>query len=150
MSRTAKKLIELRLADDETKECLFECLLRCINWALLDGYALSTYKCSSAGRARMQLDYEQLCRQLSDAVRHSLSSARSAHRIERHALQAGVSMRSEWRALVDAYIRAYYMPEGQLSQWIADVNRKYSAKQLRALIASAVHLNKKTKSQVRH
>lgn len=57
---------------------------------------------------------------------------------------------AEMRASVDGYIRAYYMSEAQLAQWLRDHARVYTEAHLRALVDSATHLPKKNRQQVLH
>jgi hypothetical protein len=73
----------------------------------------------------MQLDYEQLCQQLQARLGRVVGNE---------------------RAHVDAYIKAYYMSEQQLHDWLSTVQHAYTPRQLQALIDSAAHLSRKTRA----
>nr|KAG5709161.1 hypothetical protein BaRGS_028617 [Batillaria attramentaria] len=51
------------------------------------------------------------------------------------------------RELVEAYIKAYYLPESQLEAWIQE-HKEYSNKQLLALISSVDHLSRKSRQRL--
>ena len=52
-------------------------------------------------------------------------------------------------AFVDAYIKAYYVPEGEIGDWLLQ-HREYSPSQLTGLLNQATHISRKTRSRLIH
>ncbi|CAD6190376.1 unnamed protein product [Caenorhabditis auriculariae] len=93
--------------------------------ALVQGYCEGG-KCSTEGRALMQLDFQNILIKLEPI---------SGMRPVPHA------------AFVDSYIKAYYLPESGLEQWIAS-HSEYSPKQLVSLLGAAAHVSKKARVRI--
>ena len=52
------------------------------------------------------------------------------------------------RHLVETYIKAYYLPEGALEEWILQNQSNYSPRQLMALVATMTHISKRTRQKI--
>ncbi|CAJ0941523.1 unnamed protein product, partial [Mesorhabditis belari] len=94
--------------------------------ALVQGFSESAGKCSSEGRALMQLDFQHLLGKL-----EAISSIRPFPHT----------------AFVDAYIKAYYLPEASLEQWVVQ-HSEYSPRQLISLLNTASHVSKKARQRI--
>ena len=91
----------------------------------LDGFAAAK-KCTNEGRALMQLDLRQFMVKMEKMS--GLKPVPHQH-------------------LVSNYIKAYYIPESELGQWV-EQHPEYSPSQLRALISSSSNNNNKTKQKL--
>ncbi|XP_054267533.1 syndetin-like [Macrosteles quadrilineatus] len=91
----------------------------------VEGFA-SAKKCSNGGRGLMQLDWTQLVSQV-----EKMCSLRPIPH----------------RELVDAYVKAYYLPESALETFVREHN-EYSSKQMLALISCACQTNKKLRQKL--
>ncbi|XP_038044483.1 syndetin-like [Patiria miniata] len=94
-------------------------LVRLANRTFVEGFA-SAKKCSNEGRALMQLDFQQFLLKL-----EKLTEVRPIPDKE----------------FVETYVKAYYLSEADMEQWIKD-HREYSAKQLLSLVTCAVSSKK--------
>ncbi|CAL1535105.1 unnamed protein product [Lymnaea stagnalis] len=104
---------------------IWEQCVRHANRTFVEGYA-STKKCSNEGRALMQLDFQQFLTKLDQIV-------------ELRPIPE--------REFVEAYIKAYYLPESQLEGWVHD-HKEYSNRQLLALVTSVDHLGRKSRQKL--
>lgn len=93
--------------------------------ALVQGYG-DGGKCSTEGRALMQLDFQNILLKL-----EPLCGIKPVP----HA------------SFVDSYIKAYYLPENGLEQWIK-THSEYSSKQLSSLLGAAAHVSKKARLRI--
>lgn len=93
--------------------------------ALVQGYG-DGGKCSTEGRALMQLDFQMILMKL-----EPLCGIKPVP----HA------------SFVDGYIKAYYLPENGLEQWIK-THSEYSSKQLSSLLGAAAHVSKKARLRI--
>ncbi|XP_046674194.1 syndetin [Homalodisca vitripennis] len=91
----------------------------------VEGFS-SAKKCSNGGRGLMQLDWTQLVSQL-----EKMCSLRPIPRKE----------------FVEAYVKAYYLPEQALETFVRDHN-EYSSKQILALVSCACQTNKKLRQKL--
>ncbi|CAI2349765.1 unnamed protein product [Caenorhabditis sp. 36 PRJEB53466] len=93
--------------------------------ALVQGYG-DGGKCSTEGRALMQLDFQMILLKLEPLCQMKPVP---------HA------------SFVDGYIKAYYLPENGLEQWIKS-HSEYSSKQLTSLLGAAAHVSKKARLRI--
>ncbi|XP_033752043.1 syndetin-like isoform X2 [Pecten maximus] len=106
-------------------DLIWEHCVRLSNRTIVEGYA-GAKKCSNEGRALMQLDFQQFLSKLETIV----------------------DLRPiPEREYVEAYIKAYYLPESQMDSWILE-HKEYSNKQLLSLINSVDHINKKARQRL--
>ena len=91
----------------------------------VEGFS-SAKKCTNEGRALMQLDYRQF-----------------AIKLEKLSNQKPVPHQQ----FVSNYIKAYYIPETELAQWV-EQHPEYSSHQLRALVTAVSYNNNKTKQKL--
>ena len=109
----------------EVNDLLWENVLRLANRTFIEGFSQAK-KCSNEGRALMQLDYQQFLIKV-----ESMTSIRPIPE----------------RELVEEYIKAYYLTEPALVQWIK-TRKEYNPKQLIALVNSMTSDNKKLRSRL--
>ncbi|EGT34777.1 hypothetical protein CAEBREN_16532 [Caenorhabditis brenneri] len=93
--------------------------------ALVQGYG-DGGKCSTEGRALMQLDFQNILMKLERLC--GIKPVPHAN-------------------FVDGYIKAYYLPENGLEQWIRS-HSEYSSKQLSSLLGAAAHVSKKARLRI--
>ncbi|XP_064613648.1 LOW QUALITY PROTEIN: syndetin-like [Liolophura sinensis] len=106
-------------------DTLWEQCVRIANRTFVEGYA-SAKKCTNEGRALMQLDFQQYITKL-----EKLTDVRPLPD----------------RDFVESYIKAYYLPEAQLEQWVRE-HKVYSPKQLIALVNCIDHISKKARQRL--
>ncbi|KHJ74986.1 hypothetical protein OESDEN_25398 [Oesophagostomum dentatum] len=92
---------------------------------LVQGYCEGG-KCSTEGRALMQLDFHHLL--------SKLEAVCNLHPVP-HA------------AFVEDYIKAFYLPENGLEEWISK-HSEYTAKQMISLLGVATHVSKKARTRI--
>jgi len=107
------------------QEVLWEQATRVASNMFVEGFS-SAKKCTNEGRALMQLDYRQFVIKL-----EKLSGLKPL----------------PYQQFVSNYIKAYYIPENELGQWVEE-HQEYSASQLRALVAATAYNNNKTKQKL--
>jgi len=107
------------------QQVLWEEATRVASNMFVDGFS-SARKCTNEGRALMQLDYRQFVIKL-----EKLSGLKPV----------------PYQQFVSSYIKAYYIPESELGQWVEE-HQEYSALQLRALVAATAYNNNKTKQKL--
>ncbi|XP_053983374.1 syndetin isoform X1 [Hylaeus volcanicus] len=110
---------------DDVYNAVWENVAHLITHTLVEGFS-SAKKCSNGGRALMQLDFTQL---------KSKFETLTCLRPMPH------------REYVELYIKAYYLPENSLEEWIKE-HKEYSVKHLIGLISSACQNNKKTRQRL--
>jgi len=107
------------------QEVLWDQATRVASNMFVDGFA-SARKCTNEGRALMQLDYRQF------VIKYEkLSGLKPV----------------PYQQFVSAYIKAYYIPESELGQWV-EQHPEYSSTQLRGLVAATAYNNNKTKAKL--
>jgi len=104
---------------------LWEQATRVASNMFVDGFSMAK-KCTNEGRALMQLDYRQFIIKF-----EKLSGLKPV----------------PFQQFVSNYIKAYYIPENELGQWVED-HPEYSPSQLRALVAATAYNNNKTKQKL--
>ncbi|XP_033345590.1 syndetin isoform X2 [Bombus vosnesenskii] len=114
----------LPLADD-VYNAVWENVAHLITHTLVEGFS-NAKKCSNGGRALMQLDFTQLKSKF-----ETLTSLRPMPH----------------REYVELYIKAYYLPENSLEEWIRE-HKEYSVKHLIGIVSSACQNNKKTRQRL--
>ncbi|KAK6634867.1 hypothetical protein RUM44_000114 [Polyplax serrata] len=110
----------------EAYNVLWENVVHIVNNVLVEGFS-NVKKCSNGGRALMQLDYTQFICKL-----EKLTTLRPIPKKE----------------FVDLYVKAYYLQENNLEDWIKQYSRDYTTKQLEALIHCACQSSRKTKQKL--
>ncbi|XP_015916520.1 syndetin [Parasteatoda tepidariorum] len=109
----------------ETYDLLWEYCIKFSNHSFIEGFSQAK-KCTNGGRALMQLDYQQfLCK---------------VERLTELQPLPG-------KELVESYIKAYYMLEQNLEQWIRS-HKEYTNKQLISLVNCITQLNKKGRQRL--
>uniref|UniRef100_A0A158R3U5 Vps54_N domain-containing protein n=1 Tax=Syphacia muris TaxID=451379 RepID=A0A158R3U5_9BILA len=102
----------------------------CIIWrafrAIVQGYCESNRKCSNEGRALMQLDLQQLIMKI-EQLTHLQSIPHKDY--------------------VENYVKAYYLSENSLEQWILQ-HSEYSVHQMVSLLNVASHVSKKARTRI--
>ncbi|VDO59071.1 unnamed protein product [Haemonchus placei] len=93
--------------------------------ALVQGYCEGG-KCSTEGRALMQLDFQHLILKLEQIC--------NLHPVPH-------------TAFVEGYIKAFYLPENGLEEWISK-HTEYTAKQMISLLSVATHVSKKARTRI--
>ncbi|XP_071532040.1 syndetin [Panulirus ornatus] len=111
---------------NEAYVALWECIVRITNCTLLEGF-VGARRCTNEGRSLMQLDYQQFLMKL-----ECLTSVRPLP--DRHR--------------VETYIKAYYLPEGALEEWVQQNSADYTPRQLTALVATMTHISKRTRQKI--
>lgn len=104
---------------------LWEQILRLSNRAFIEGFS-QTKKCSNEGRALMQLDYQQFITKV-----ETITTLRPIPE----------------RELVDEYIKAFYLTEPALIEWIKS-RKEYNHRQIVALINCITYDNRKMRSRL--
>ena len=109
----------------EAYEAVWGSAVSAVSHAVVQAYS-KPRRCSAEGRALMQLDWQQFIRST-----RSLTTLKPLPHI----------------GLVDQYIKAYYVPEAQMEQWIQD-HPEYSAQQISGLLNQASHISRKTRARL--
>ncbi|XP_049824964.1 syndetin isoform X2 [Aethina tumida] len=109
----------------EVSRTLWENIAHIITHTLVQGFS-EAKKCSNGGRALMQLDFTQFLSKF-----EKISSLRPVPHKE----------------YVENYVKAFYLPEVELEQWIRE-HKEYSSKHLFGLVSCACQNNKKTKQRL--
>jgi len=107
------------------QEVLWDQATRVASNMFVDGFA-SARKCTNEGRALMQLDYRQF--------------------VIKYEKLCGLKP-VPYQQFVSTYIKAYYIPESELGQWVEE-HPEYSSSQLRGLVAATAYNNNKTKAKL--
>uniref|UniRef100_A0A6A7G7D6 Syndetin-like n=3 Tax=Hirondellea gigas TaxID=1518452 RepID=A0A6A7G7D6_9CRUS len=97
-----------------------------LHCSLLQGYATAR-SCSNEGRSHMQLDYQQLTSKL-----EPLSGLRPL----------------PGRELVEGFIKAFYLPEAALREWLQQHSHEYSIRHLTALVGVMSHVPKHARTAI--
>ncbi|XP_076349286.1 vacuolar protein sorting 50 isoform X2 [Tachypleus tridentatus] len=109
----------------EASDILWEHCIRLANRTFIEGFSQAK-KCTNEGRALMQLDYQQFLTKV-----EGLTDLRLVPE----------------RELVEGYIKAFYLLEPALEQWIRS-HREYTQKQLIGLVSCVTQLNKKGRQKL--
>ncbi|KAG8179937.1 hypothetical protein JTE90_025262 [Oedothorax gibbosus] len=109
----------------DTSDILWDHCIKLSNHSFIEGFSQAK-KCTNGGRALMQLDYQQF---LSKVER--LTDLQPL----------------PGKELVESYIKAYYMLEQNLEQWIRS-HKEYTNKQLIGLVNCITQLNKKGRQRL--
>ncbi|MFH4983574.1 hypothetical protein AB6A40_010283, partial [Gnathostoma spinigerum] len=107
-------------------ETIWDVVIHSVFKALVQGYCESSKRCSSEGRALMQLDLTQLVAKIEEKV--GLKPVPHT-------------------AFVENYIKAYYLPESSLEQWIQQ-HGEYTANQIITLLNVATHVSRKARARI--
>ncbi|GIY34880.1 hypothetical protein CDAR_389061 [Caerostris darwini] len=110
----------------EAHDLLWEHCIRLANHSFIEGFSQAR-KCTNGGRALMQLDYQQFVIKVEPLTPR---------------LQP-----LPGKELVEGYIKAYYMLEQNLEQWIRS-HKEYTPKQLSGLVNCVPQLNKKGRQKL--
>ena len=110
---------------EEVKHDLLDMFAFFITRVLVEGYS-SIKKCSTAGRALMQLDFTQL-----EVIYTNIVDNRSKI--------------MPYRQFIDHFIKAFYLPDSEFENWLLN-HREYSIDHLRHLIECR-HMTKKKVKQ---
>ncbi|GMT20047.1 hypothetical protein PFISCL1PPCAC_11344, partial [Pristionchus fissidentatus] len=105
--------------DDTIKALLWERVISIALKAILHGYGQIGARCSNEGRALMQLDVQHL-----------------SGRIEKLTGRKA----TEEMAKIEAYVKAYYLPEKHLEEWALS-HPEYTIDQVTSLLAAASHVS---------
>ncbi|CAF0810355.1 unnamed protein product [Adineta ricciae] len=105
---------------------LWDQILEKVFYTMVEGYA-NVKQCSNEGRALMQLDFQQLLRRLERIIEDIKPLPH--------------------KEFVENYIKAYYLPEHLIDQWIIE-NTMYTAKQRMALVSMMSHLSRRKRAQL--
>ncbi|VDK42415.1 unnamed protein product [Anisakis simplex] len=112
---------------------IWDSVIHCSFKALVQGYSESGKRCTNEGRALMQLDLLQLISKLEQIIELRPIPHKS---------------------FVENYIKAYYLPEGSLEQWIQQhsvgyqIHFEYTANQMITLLNVATHVSKKARARL--
>ncbi|XP_015588242.1 syndetin [Cephus cinctus] len=109
----------------EVHHSIWENVAHLITHTIVEGFS-NAKKCSNGGRALMQLDFTQLMSKF-----EKLTTLRPMPH----------------REYVELYVKAYYLPENILEEWIKE-HLEYSTKHLIGLISCACQNNKKTRQRL--
>ena len=52
------------------------------------------------------------------------------------------------KQLVENYVKAYYLPETALEDWVMENSSHYTSKQLTSLTSTMTHVSKKTRNKI--
>uniref|UniRef100_A0A0N4ZNS1 Vps54_N domain-containing protein n=1 Tax=Parastrongyloides trichosuri TaxID=131310 RepID=A0A0N4ZNS1_PARTI len=115
-----------------TKNNLWNSAISLIFKILVQGYCESSKKCTNEGRALMQLDFQQLIFKMEN---------------ESTEWNREIPKPIYFKSYVDNFIKAYYLPESTLEQWIIQ-HKEYSSIQVSHLLNTASHISKKAKSRI--
>ncbi|XP_063704736.1 syndetin [Culicoides brevitarsis] len=107
------------------REALWDSLAHILTHTLVEGFS-NAKKCSTGGRALMQLDFTHFL---------SLFDLISGKKFPEHT------------AFVEQYVKAYYLPKDLLEEFIA-TQTNYSSKQMTGLINCACSNDKKTRQKL--
>ena len=110
---------------NEVYNVLWDNVLRMANRTLIEGFS-QCKKCSNEGRALMQLDFQQFLIKV-----ESLTSIRPIPE----------------RELVDEFIKAFYLTEAPLLDWIR-VQKDYTAKQIQGLVHCITNDNRRMRARI--
>lgn len=124
-----KSLVESRSVPSAVKDHAWELLIQSGYLALLDGFARVSY-CSTEGRSLMSMDLA------------SFATGTSPQGIkERNSYQVSgppaVTL-ARGKEYVDAYIKASYLPKGDMMEWIANNHQDYPQNYCLSLISAVV------------
>jgi len=109
----------------EAYNILWRHCIRLTTRTFVEGFA-SARKCSNEGRALMQLDFQQFLMKL-----EKITDLRPIPD----------------KDYVEAYIKAFYLPENILEEWII-AHKEYSPRQMTTLVNCISQLNKKGRSKL--
>ncbi|GMR42942.1 hypothetical protein PMAYCL1PPCAC_13137 [Pristionchus mayeri] len=112
--------------DESIKALLWDRVINAALKAILQGYGQIGARCSNEGRALMQLDVQHLSGRLEKITGRKFT---------------------EEIAKLDAYVKAYYLPEKHLEEW-ALAHTEYTVEQVTSLLAAATHVSKKTRTRI--
>ncbi|KAF2352717.1 Protein of unknown function DUF2451 C-terminal [Trinorchestia longiramus] len=108
------------------EEHLWRTTVEQLHTALLHGYAAAKAS-SNEGRSLMQLDYQQLTSKL-----EPLCGLRPL----------------PGRSLVEGYIKAFYLPESALRDWLLEHRTEYNTRHLVALVSVMSHIPKHARNSI--
>ena len=109
----------------EVRKELWILALKSASRIFVEGFS-SAKRCTNEGRALMQLDYRQFVLKM-----EKICDIRPL----------------PFQELVSTYIKAFYIPESELEQWVK-THPEYTASQLVALVNSVAYSNNKTRQKL--
>jgi len=112
------------LSPDLRRE-LWDLSLRAASKVFVEGFSLAK-RCTNEGRALMQLDFRQFVLKM-----ETMCNIRPL----------------PYQDIVSTYIKAFYIPEGDLEEWVKS-HPEYTASQLVALVNSVAYSNNKTRQKL--
>uniref|UniRef100_A0A0K0DUI2 Syndetin C-terminal domain-containing protein n=1 Tax=Strongyloides stercoralis TaxID=6248 RepID=A0A0K0DUI2_STRER len=133
--RFSKILNNLSLAmrvPNNTKHTIWNSTISLTFRILVQGYCESSKKCTNEGRALMQLDFQQLIFKLES---------------ENTEWNRDIPKPITFKSYVDNFIKAYYLSESSLEQWISQ-HKEYSSIQVSQFLNTASHISKKAKTRI--
>uniref|UniRef100_A0A1B0GNL0 Syndetin C-terminal domain-containing protein n=1 Tax=Phlebotomus papatasi TaxID=29031 RepID=A0A1B0GNL0_PHLPP len=124
----AMRLEELSKQTSVPKAFVWDSMAHVLTHTLVEGFS-NAKKCSTGGRALMQLDF--------------------THFISLLELISGLKYAIH-QAYVDAYVKAFYLPKDLLEEWIREQKEstEYSEKQLVGLVMCTCNNDKKTRQKL--
>ncbi|CAG2172959.1 unnamed protein product [Oppiella nova] len=117
--------LNARVVPPEVYRCLWEHVLRLSSRTFIEGFS-EAKRCTHEGRALMQLDFQQFVSKV-----ETMTTIRPIPE----------------RQLVDEYIKAYYLTEGALIEWIK-ARKEYNQKQIHGLVHCMTTDNKKMRARI--
>ncbi|GAV02132.1 hypothetical protein RvY_12734 [Ramazzottius varieornatus] len=124
-NRSLKELSKIATVTKDVSDTLWTLVVWLTNRTFVEGFS-GAKKCSNEGRALMQLDYQQF-----------IMNA------EKLTLLRPVPDRE----FVDAYVKAFYLPEDALEKWVKD-HKEYTLKHITGLLHHAPSLSKKSRQRL--
>jgi len=121
---TVSELVSIPLT---VHSVLWEQIFRFCCRVFVDGYS-NAKKCSNGGRGLMQLDFTQFISKLEKLAPIPVKSLPD-------------------REYVESYVKAYYMPDTVMEEWIQQ-HSEYTSKQLISLVNCAMQGNKRSKQRL--
>uniref|UniRef100_A0A0K0F554 Exocyst complex component Sec8 n=1 Tax=Strongyloides venezuelensis TaxID=75913 RepID=A0A0K0F554_STRVS len=115
-----------------TKQFIWNSTITLTFKILVQGYCESSKKCTNEGRALMQLDFQQLIFKLES---------------ENTNWNRDIPKPIIFKSYVDNFIKAYYLSESSLEQWISQ-HKEYSSIQVSQFLTTASHISKKAKTRI--
>lgn len=124
----AMRLEELSKQTSVPRAFVWDSMAHVLTHTLVEGFS-NAKKCSTGGRALMQLDF--------------------THFISLLELISGLKYAIH-QAYVDAYVKAFYLPKDLLEEWIREQKEstEYSEKQLVGLVMCTCNNDKKTRQKL--
>lgn len=134
-------LVKLGKLSWQVTELLWEAIVRVSNRVFVEGFS-QTRKCTQEGRALMQLDYQQFLTNVERILLPYFQRHHGGPIVARSRVKALLANEKEF---VEEYIKAYYLTEEALLEWIRS-RPEYTGRQLVALVHAMTADNKKMRA----